>query len=113
MDILKNAKRHFNSRRELQGPIEVPEWGEPDTPAEIYYQIPSMQERSDILALSDDKGLESLVMALIIMARDEHGEAMFAKAQKAELMRSVDPDVIMRVVGEMRTTDIPDDLGNS
>jgi hypothetical protein len=112
MDILKNAKKHFSERRELKGPIEVPEWGDADTPAEIYYQIPSMKERSDILALSDDKGLESLVMALIIMARDAQGEPMFAKAQKAELMRSVDPDVIMRVVGEMRTTDIPDELGN-
>jgi hypothetical protein len=112
MSILDNAKRHFQERQELKGPILVPEWGEEGKPAEIYYQVPSMKERSDILALSDDRGLESVVMALIIIARDANGSPLFAKAQKAELMRSVDPDVIMRVVGEMRTTELPEDLGN-
>lgn len=114
MDILKNAKAHFYARRELRGPIVVPEWGDDEgNPAEIYYQVPTIKERMEILSLDDNTGFASLVMALIILAKDKNGNQAFAKAQKAELLNSVDGNVLQRVVSEMRITDIPDDLGNS
>jgi len=112
MNILANAKQHFNERRKLKGPIEVKEWGDENGPAKIYYQVPNMQERSEIFKFVQDGGLEGVVMTLILIARDESGAPIFTGAQKDELMRSVDPDIVSRIVNHMDIVEIEDDLGN-
>lgn len=105
MDILANAKRHFQARRDIRGPIEVPEWGDEDQPLLVYYQVPNMQTRAAISRALDEGGLSGVVDILILMALDADGKPLFAKAQKPELMRSVDPDVISRITAEMDCTD--------
>jgi hypothetical protein len=113
MSILDNAKRHFDERRELKGPIEVPEWGDDEgSPALIYYRVPNMKERSDVYRYIEKGGLEGVVMTLILVAKDENGEPIFRKPQKDELMRSVDPDVIDRIIRKMDLSGEGDDLGN-
>lgn len=101
MNILDNAKRHFSQRRELRGPIEVPEWGDEGNPLLVYYQIPNMALKNEMAQALAGDNLEGIVTVLILMAMDADGKHLFSKAQKPELMRNVDPAVIERITREM------------
>lgn len=108
MSILDGAKAHFRER--LSGGLqclEVPEWGSDGQPAKIYYK-PSLnfQQQEKILKLSDEgKKAEAIVQALIERALDEDGNRIFKQANRLELMKQVDPDIIARVVGDMSQDD--------
>lgn len=103
--ILDNAKAHFKELLSagLRGPIHVPEW---DT--NIYYKpATSFNQESKIIELTaQGKQVEALVTALIMRACDADGKALFTKADQPDLMRAVDPQVIMRVMTEMNDPDI-------
>ena len=113
--VLEAAKAHFKDilAQGLKGPIKVAEWD-----AEIWYKpATTFQQESKIVELtSQGKTVEALVEALIMRALDAEGKAIFTRADKPELMRAVDPQVIMRVMGEMNDPDtqkdIEDGLGN-
>ena len=98
--ILAAAKAHFKDilSQGLKGPIKVPEWG-----CDIWYKAAtSFQQESKIVELTAaGKTVEALVESLIMRALDAEGNAVFSKADKPELMRSVDPAVIMRIMSEM------------
>lgn len=98
--ILDNAKAHFKEilGAGLRGPIHVPEWD-----AEIYYKpATSFNQESKIIELTaQGKQVEALVTALIMRSLDADGKQLFTKADQPDLMRSVDPAVIMRVMSEM------------
>lgn len=102
--VLDAAKAHFKEilAGGLRGPIKVPEWN-----AEIYYKpATSFQQESKIVELtSQGKTVEALVEALIMRSLDAEGNALFTKADKPELMRFVDPSIIMRVMSEMNDPD--------
>jgi hypothetical protein len=102
--VLAAAKAHFKDvlAGGLKGPIRVPEWK-----ADIYYKAAtSFQQESKIVELtSQGKTVEALIEALIMRALDEDGNAIFQKADKPELMRSVDPTIIMRIMSEMNDPD--------
>lgn len=102
--VLDAAKAHFKEilAGGLRGPIKVPEWS-----TEIYYKpATSFQQESKIVELtSQGKTVEALVEALIMRSLDADGNALFSKADKPELMRFVDPAVIMRVMSEMNDPD--------
>jgi hypothetical protein len=104
MSILDKAKTHYKSQMsaDLRGPIRVEEWD-----AEIYYRpTMSMAQQSSILELHQQKKIgEATIMLLIIRALDADGKPLFNKADKAELMRSVDSDVVARVVSEITDGD--------
>ena len=54
------------------------------------------------MALADqDKKGEAIVESLIQRALDENGKHLFRSASRTELMRSVDPEIISRIVGEI------------
>jgi hypothetical protein len=113
--VLEAAKAHFKEilAGGLKGPIKVPEWN-----TEIYYKpATSFQQESKIVELtSQGKTVEALVEALIMRALDADGNAQFSKADKPDLMRFVDPSVIMRVMSEMNDPDtqrtVESGLGN-
>ncbi len=111
MNILDNAKSHFKTRLDLRGPILVPEWGDGETPAEVFYKVPNMLTRSKMAKALDEDGLEGIVTVLILMALDANGEPMFKMPNRVELMRSVDPEIIQRITGEMDTRN--PDMGES
>jgi hypothetical protein len=98
--ILDNAKSHFKELLSagLRGPIHVPEWD-----ANIYYKpATSFNQESKIIELtSQGKQVEALVTALIMRALDADAKPLFNKADQPDLMRAVDPNVIMRVMAEM------------
>lgn len=64
----------------------------------------------EILELTQNgKTAEAMAMTLIYRLIDEEGAPIFRKADKTELMRHVDPDVLSRIVGEVSSTDPDED----
>ena len=102
--VLDSAKAHFKEilAGGLKGPIKVPEWE-----TNIYYKPATtfLQESKIVELTQAGKTVEALVESLIMRALDADGAALFSKADKPELMRFVDPSVIMRVMAEMNDPD--------
>lgn len=100
MTVLNKAKEHF---REIanQGTanIDVPEWG-----TKVYWKIGGLNfaQQSKVIELQNQgKSADALVEMMIMRALDSEGKRMFKLAEKTELMREVDPNVILKVVTAM------------
>jgi hypothetical protein len=102
MTVLDNATKHF--RAKISGnlkSIDVPEWE-----TKIYFKdVITLKEQSKLVELATQgKTVEALVETLITKARNEDGSRMFQSADKIVFMNEVDPNVLIRVVGDMNTT---------
>jgi cytidylate kinase len=97
--ILDKATSHFREKlsAEMQS-VVVPEWD-----AKIYFKASvTLKEQSKLIELATQgKTVEALVETLIVKARNEDGTRMFAMPDKVTFMNEVDPNVIIRVVGEI------------
>ena len=97
--VLEQATAHF--RNKVGGEmkfIHVPEWN-----SKIWFK-PSitLKEQSKLIELSSQgKTVEALVESLIVKARNEDGSKMFTMVDKVTFMNEVDPQIIIRVVGEI------------
>lgn len=106
---LENITGHYRSK--VGGDmamITVPEWK-----MDIYYkQSNTLKEQSKIIELAQ-KGatVEALVETLLMKARNSDGSKIFAAADKVVLMNEADPDVLIRVVGELNNADL-DSVGD-
>jgi hypothetical protein len=100
--ILDNATSHFREKlsAEMQH-VKVPEWGN----AKIYFKSTvTLREQSKLIELaSSGKTVEALVETLIVKARNEDGTKMFSMPDKMTFLNEIDPNVIIRVVGEINT----------
>lgn len=78
--------------------LHVPEWD-----MDIYYKdANTLQEEAKLIELAQKgKTVEALVETLIVKARNQDGTKMFKMADKITMMNEVDPNVFIRVVGEM------------
>lgn len=98
---LNKITAHF--RNKIAGEMKklaVEEWG-----MDIYYKTTAtLQEQSKIIELAQ-KGstVEALVETLIMKARDKDGNKIFKSADKTVLMNEADPDVLIRVVGQLNS----------
>jgi hypothetical protein len=104
MTILNKAKAHF---REIAnsgtGSIEVPEW---DTT--IYWKIggQNFASQNKIMELTNSgKTAEALVEMMIMRSLDGDGKKLFRPMDKTEIMREVDPNVILKIVTAMGADD--------
>jgi hypothetical protein len=112
---IDSAMAHFKDvlGQGLKGPIHVPEWK-----LDIWYKPATTfnQEARIVELTSQGKTVEALVEALIIRSLDVDGKPLFNKIDKPELMRAVDPSVIMRIMTEINNpesdTKIEEALGN-
>jgi hypothetical protein len=99
-EILNKAKAHFREvlSQGLKGPVRVPEW---DT--EVWFKPAiNFQQESKIIELQNQgKTAEALVEMLIIRALDKNGQPLFNKADKPEIMREIDPSIILRIITDM------------
>lgn len=103
MGILDNAKAHFD-RIEIRE-IEVPEW---DT---VIYSTPfTMGEKKTLWKFAKDDDFEFMVRTLILKALDKDGAKLFDISNKRDLMSSVSPDVITRVVAEISISPSVEDM---
>lgn len=96
---LDKITSHF--RNKISGEmkkVEVNEWD-----LTIYYKTSAtLNEQSKVIELAQSgKTVEALVETLIAKARNEDGTKMFTPMDKTVFLNEVDPDVLIRVVGEM------------
>ncbi len=111
MNILQYATEHFQQKceqRELH-PIVVPEWvNNEGSPSEIYIQplgrLP-IHVYSQVVQFVQKGTVESAVDILILRALDKTGQPVFNLSDKVVLLHEVDPEVVLRIVGEMATFD--------
>jgi hypothetical protein len=113
--VLQQAKKHFHSLNsgDLQS-LEVPEWE-----TTVYWKVGGLNfaQQSKVIELTNaGKTAEALVEMLILRALDSDGKKMFKPVEKTEIMREVDPNIILKIVtamGEDDDTLTPEDaLGN-
>tara|TARA_R100001086_G_scaffold192827_1_gene110024 strand:+ start:732 stop:1109 length:378 start_codon:yes stop_codon:yes gene_type:complete len=106
-NILDKAKTHFMDvmSGELQD-FYIEEW---DTT--FYYKKGSnFKAESKVLELQNaGKTGEALVQMIINRCLDKEGKKVFSDHQKAELMNSVDPNVLVKIVNAMNDLNDDDD----
>lgn len=99
MSLLDKAQEHYQEvLTQEPKPIEIPEWGG------TYYVRPqiSVKNKMEIQQkLTGEKMDEGLALTLIYYLVDKNGEPVLKKPDRITLMRSVDPDVLIRVAGEI------------
>ena len=100
VSVLDSATKHF--RTALSGEmksITVPEWSD----SKIYFkQTTTLREQSKLFELTNSgKTVEALVETLIIKARNADGTRMFNPVDKVTFMNEVDPNVLIRIIGEI------------
>lgn len=107
MSVLEKAKSHYRAKLTAEPQkIEIPEWG---TTAYIKPSI-NLSQLGEIMELSQNgKTAEAMALTLIYRLIDEEGKPVFRKPDRQELMRSVDPDVLARIVGEINSGDPSED----
>lgn len=104
MSILDNAKKHFESSRQLKE-IKVAEWDG----SVYYYDPPNMAERNKVLEMYDAEkdrfSPDAITMMFMVRARNEEGQLLFSRAAFDESFRQVsqnfDPSVIQRITRDM------------
>jgi len=103
VSVLEKAKGHYRAKLQADAlPISIPEW---ETEAFIRPGI-NLHQLGEIMELSQSgKTAEAMALTLVYRLIDETGKAVFRKADRTELMKSVDPDVLARVVGEINSSD--------
>lgn len=97
--VLDKATAHF--RNKISGKmhkITVPEWE-----CDIWFkESNTLKEEAKLIELAQaGKTVEALVETLITKSRNEDGTKMFSMPDKVTFMNEVDPQIIIRVVGEM------------
>jgi hypothetical protein len=106
--VLDKATSHFRSK--ISGDMKkvtVPEWE-----CDIYFKPTlTLKEQGKLVELaSQGKQVEALVESLVVKARNADGSKMFTMADKVTLMNEVDPNVIIRVVGEINSANEEADM---
>ena len=104
MTVLNKAKEHFKEMaNQGQAHIDIPEWG-----TVVYWNISGLNfaQQSKVIELQQKgKSAEALVEMMIMRALDSDGNRMFRLAEKTEIMREVDPNMILKVVTAMGDSD--------
>ena len=104
MTVLNKAKAHFKEiANQGTAHIDIPEWG-----TTVYWNISGLNfaQQSKVIELQQSgKSAEALVEMMIMRAMDADGKRMFKLAEKTEIMREVDPNMILKVVTAMGDSD--------
>lgn len=107
-DILDKAKSHFN--QVMSGELKsfyIEEW---DTT--FYYKRgTNFRNESKVIELQNQgKTAEALVQMIINRCLDKKGKKVFTDASKTELMNSVDPEVLVKIVNGLNQEDDEDTI---
>lgn len=101
--VLERAKLHFQPQRTTPKTIHIPEWADPENPDDngvFHATALNLKERQNIDKSAKDD-IELGVDVVIAKLQDADGNRIFNRADKPEIMRSVDPQVISRVAQEI------------
>ena len=98
-DFRSNITKHFKTKVNGElNKISVPEWE-----MDIYYKNAySFATEAKIIELQQNgKVVEALVESVIAKSLNPDGKTIFSSADRQMLLREADPDVILRIAGEM------------
>ena len=100
-DIMSKAKSHFREimDQDLQS-YHIEEWDET-----IYFKKGSnFASEAKVIELQNaGKTAEALIQVMINKTLDKEGKRVFTDASKTELMQSVDPMVILKIVNAVNS----------
>ena len=99
MKAIDRAKAHFDSLDVKK--IVVPEWGDADTPLEIYAKPLNLFETKKLMKYANDDSVEMLAYVVMLKALDQKGDNLFSLEDKKALLNDVDKDVLARVANEI------------
>lgn len=98
-DVLARAKAHW-AKRDTET-VLVPEWGDERGPLRVVVRPMTMGDRSTILRKHRRDGVldeaEALLTIVIRNATTDDGAPLFEEADRLELRKSVDPNVLARI----------------
>jgi len=97
--IIDQIKSHFNAKETKI--IEVPEWGNEEHPLYIHASPMTLAQKNRLYKMAKDDDLGLMVETLIMKAKDKDGNSLFSRADKPDLMRACDPDVLIRVANSI------------
>ena len=100
--VMDRIKAHFDSKEVKI--IEVPEWGDSGNPLYIHSSPLTLAQKNRLYKMAKDDDLGLMVEALIMKAKDVEGNCIFSRADKPDLMRSCDPDVLIRIATAIMET---------
>jgi len=105
MSFKDAARKQWSERRELCGPALVPEWPDDDgQPAAIYAYPLTAAQRAQMRVLFSESRLGDDTRdaeLLILMARDADGQPIWKKAERRDIARHYDPQIVDRLIGEI------------
>ncbi len=93
--IIDRVKAHFDAKEDKI--IEVLEWGDGVNPLHIHCSPLTLAQKNRLYKMAKEDDLGLMVEALIMKAKDSEGNCLFSRADKPDLMRNCDPDVLIRV----------------
>lgn len=103
-DIMSKARSHFSEvmSQELKS-FYIEEWDET-----IYFKKGSnfASEAKVIELQNQGKTAEALIQVMINKTLDKDGKRVFTDASKTELMHSVDPNVILKIVNAINSDSV-------
>ena len=108
--VLEKAKQHFAKivRGEGLRSLSIPEWGEPDQPAIIYYRplaaLP-IKTYSRWVTLGSEQTVEAFIEMLILRCLDNNGQPVFKTIDKTEMLREISPVVVCRIITQISEGD--------
>jgi len=107
MNIIKNAKAHFQDKlTDELSCIEVPEWGEDDEPAKIYYRkVMSHKTQRQINQHAKDGDIEALIDIVLLRSLDAGGKRLFTGSNRSDFQNFIDPAVLGRICEQMAEDD--------
>jgi len=103
MSVLEKAKAHYKAKLSAEPrPISIPEW---DVEAFIKPAM-SLERLGEIMQCANQNNTaEAMVLTIIYRLIDEDGKPLFRKAEKLELLKSVDPTVLAEIVSKINDSD--------
>ena len=99
MKAIERAKTHF-AEQDVKV-IKVPEWGEEDSPLEIYAKPLTLAETSKLYKMSKNDDLTMMAYVLIYKALNSDGEKLFGLDDKNALLHNVDQEVLVNVATQI------------
>ena len=104
--MLEKAKAHFKQILDDEGLrcILVPEWGEANQPAKLYFKPMSalpVKTYSRLVELGSQQTVEALIDILILRGCDEEGKPLFKLVDKTEMLREISPIVVCDIIRQM------------
>ncbi len=108
--LLEQAKTHFRDLIQGQGLhcIEIPEWGEKDKPAKIYFRplaaLP-VHTYSKVISFGLQQTVETFIDILILRCLDEQAQPLFRSVDRTEMLRSISPVVVCNIIKQMSEID--------